>query len=304
VGAAPPRTEAGQVSFELTGRGQRSEVEPDLPTVQEGDQHDIIFSVRLSSDFPAHASGRQVIARWENDSPGAAPLDLRVREGQLVLHGGGGHPSGPRTFERSLGPAPNGQWCHVALRVCFSANPDTAHISAWLDGRSVLHDHHPPGGTLYPGQQSYLKVGLHRDPNVSHPATVQFRDLRIAQVRAAAHPDHRARSVSPVASGPGHRSPRPATEHPPADASTPTHATEKQRSPRSPAPQQSTVRRTPLRTTSSAHVPRNTPSGVMTTRASRPSASPHDEPQHSGPQHSASRRDHQAAGAARANDRQ
>jgi polysaccharide lyase-like protein len=192
VGAAPPQVVGRQVSVHLTGRGQRSELEPDLPALGEGDRHDVTFSLCLGHAFPVHLTDRQVIARWENDGPGPAPLDLRVRGGALVLHGGEGHPSGWRSFDHSLGPVPTGQWVDVALRVHFSANADQAQVSAWRDGERVLSDHHPPGGTLYPGQQSYLKVGLHRDVAIAAPAAVHIRDAKIVQSRAAAHPDRRA----------------------------------------------------------------------------------------------------------------
>ena len=127
-----------------------------------------------------------MIARWENDGPGSPRRPAGARRA-LVLHGGEGHPGGWRPFDRSLGPVATGQWVDVALRVHFSANPDKAHISAWRDGERVLSEHHPPGGTLYPGQQSYLKVGLHRDAAISHPSAVHFRDLQVVQSRAAAH---------------------------------------------------------------------------------------------------------------------
>lgn len=189
VRATPPQVNDDEVSFQLTGRGQRSELEPALPAVHEGDQHDLTFSVRLDGEFATGSTARQVIARWENDSPGQAPLDLRVNGGELVLHGGEGHPSGPRTFTRTLGPAPIGEWTQLRVLVRFSADPDKAGVSVWRDGRPVVDDDHPRGGTLYPGQQSYLKVGLHRDRPIAAPSTVRFSGWRIDHERAAADPD-------------------------------------------------------------------------------------------------------------------
>jgi hypothetical protein len=190
VGTLPPLVGGDAVAFHLTGRGQRSELEPDIPTVREGDQHDVTFSVRLDGPAP-----QQVITRWENDGPGQAPLDVRVQDGGLVLHGGGGHPSGPRTFTRELGPAPVGEWTQLRVRVRFSADPGKASVSVWRDGRSVVDDERPRGGTLYPGQQSYLKAGLHRDRTVARPSTVQFRAWRLehgpAQQREEASSRHR-----------------------------------------------------------------------------------------------------------------
>jgi hypothetical protein len=201
VGALPPRVDGDEVTFHLTGRGQRSELEPDVPTVQEGHQHDVTFSVRLDGPSP-----HQVIARWENDGAGHAPLDLRVRDGELVLHGGGGHPSGPRTFTRVLGSAPVGEWTQLRVRVRFSADPDKAGVSVWRDGRSVVDDERPRGGTLYPGQQSYLKVGLHRDRTVSRPSTARFGALHLEHGRAAAAAAERDASSGHDTSDTTHRS--------------------------------------------------------------------------------------------------
>ena len=145
--------------FAVSGPYQRTELEPAVPALKEGDELYFAFSVRLDEDFPADGSSRQVITQWKNDSPGSAPVDLRVWNGQLVLHGGHGHPSGPSTFTRSLGPAPVGRWSDVVVRVRFSANPDEGSVSAWQDGEQEVGCYHPPGGTLYPGQTSYLKTG-------------------------------------------------------------------------------------------------------------------------------------------------
>ncbi|TDQ46996.1 polysaccharide lyase-like protein [Actinomycetospora succinea] len=191
VAAPPPHVAGDEVSFHLSGRGQRSELEPAIPVVGEGSRHDVSFSVRLDGTFAPGRSARQVIARWENDSPGQAPLDLRVEDGELVLHGGEGHPSGARTFTRSLGPAPVGEWTRLRLLVRFSADPDKGEVSVWRDGRPVVVDDHPRGGTLYPGQQSYLKIGLHRDRTIGVPSTVRFGGWRVEH-GAAADPSREA----------------------------------------------------------------------------------------------------------------
>lgn len=217
VGAVPPRVNDDEVVFQLSGRGQRSELEPALPAVHEGDQHDLTFSVRLDGEFAPGSAARQVIARWENDSPGQAPLDLRVSGDELVLHGGEGHPSGPRTFSRTLGRASLGEWTQLRVLVRFSADPDKAAVSVWRDGRPVVDDDHPRGGTLYPGQQSYLKVGLHRDRTIAAPSTVRFSAWRVDHGPAADDPTRRgpSRDDSPIAvsrstrsSDDGRRSPR------------------------------------------------------------------------------------------------
>lgn len=180
-GSAAPRVEHGEVSFDLAPGVRRSEAEPALPAVDEGDEHLVSVAVRL--DHPASGrSGRHVLLRWENDGPGSAPVDLRVHDGRLVLHGGDGHPSGPRTFTQDLGRAPEGEWTHLAVRVRFSANPEKGRVSVRRDGRTVVKDHHPRGGTLYPGQQSYLKAGLRREAGTSHAARATMRNWHVSGV--------------------------------------------------------------------------------------------------------------------------
>jgi len=179
VGTAPPRMEADALRFSVSGPYQRTELEPALPEMKEGDEYYFAFSVRLDENFPANGSSRQVITQWKNDNPGSAPIDLRVRNGELVLHGGHGHPSGPATFTKTLGPAPVGRWSDVVVRVRFSANPDEGSVSAWQDGEQEVGCYHPPGGTLYPGQSSYLKTGLAREPTITRPAEVAFRDWTV-----------------------------------------------------------------------------------------------------------------------------
>ena len=272
AGAAPPQVVGRQVSVRLTGRGQRSELEPDLAALGEGDRHDVTLALCLDRDFPVHLGGRQVIARWENDGPGLAPIDLRVRDGHLVLHGGEGHPSGWRPFDRSLGPVPTGRWVDLALRVHFSANPDKARVSAWRDGERVLSEHHPPGGTLYPGQQSYLKVGLHRDAAIARPAAVHFRDVQVVQSRAAAHterpsvPEQRSSSTST----PTHR----AAEHGSTErVPTQRRSTRQESTQQRPAQQKSTQhgstkqKSTQHESGSHGSVPRNTPSHIATSHS-------------------------------------
>lgn len=282
AGTATPRVTGGQVSVQLTGRGQRSELEPDVPAAAEGDQHDLSFLLRLDHHFPVHGSGRQVIARWQNDGPGSAPLELWVRDGHLVLHGGEGHPAGWRAFDQPLGPVRAGEWCGVGLRVCFSANPDNGHVSAWRDGERVLAEHHPRGGTLYPGQQSHLKVGLHRDAQIADPATVHFRDLQVARTHGTSPTERRSgssvsthathatsthttsipRQRSSTAAPPKHRSTDQAsTEH----GSTERRSADHRSGEHGSAEHRSTESRRAARGSSShGSVPRNTPSQVAT----------------------------------------
>lgn len=203
--AAAPRVEHGEVVFHVDAGVRRSEVEPDLPAADEGDAHLTVFSLRLDHG-PSGAPADHVVMRWDNDGPGAAPVDLRVRDGRLVLHGGEGHPSGSRTAGRDLGHAPEGEWTRLAVRVHFSANPDKGSVSVHRDGRTVVAHHRPPGGTLYPGQRSHLTAGVRRESASAHPPTVRLRDWHVAGVRSTgtsstpSTPSHRGEAHSRTSS--------------------------------------------------------------------------------------------------------
>ncbi|NMO88390.1 heparin lyase I family protein [Actinomycetospora sp. TBRC 11914] len=184
AGTTAPHVRHGEVTCHV-GSGRRCELEPALPALDEGDEHVVAVSVRL--DHPA-TGGHHVVVRWDNDGPGAAPVDLRVRDGRLVLHGGDGHPSGTRTASRDLGPAPVGEWTRLAVRVRFSANPEKGSVSVRRDGRTVVDRHRPPGGTLYPGQQSHLSAGVRRESAAARPPTVRLRDWYVAGVRTSEGP--------------------------------------------------------------------------------------------------------------------
>ncbi len=185
TGSTAPQVVHGDVTFHLAPGVRRCELEPALPALGEGDEHLVVVSVRLDHSSSGAAAGEQVIMRWDNDGPGSAPVDLRVRDGRLVLHGGDGHPSGARTFTRDLGHAPVGEWAHLSVRARFSANPEKGRISVRRDGHTVLADHRPPGGTLYPGQQSHLTAGLRRESATAHPAGVRLRDWHVSGVRSS-----------------------------------------------------------------------------------------------------------------------
>ena len=65
------------------------------------------------------------------------------------------------------------------LHVKFSSKSATGVVDAWVDGQQKVTGFHPPGGTLYPGDYSYWKLGLYRDRGIGTPATYELSDARL-----------------------------------------------------------------------------------------------------------------------------
>jgi hypothetical protein len=171
------------VAYTVPGGGTRSELEPDYRFFREGDEYWFGLALYLPKDFPADTSDWQVVAQWKNLGDGSPPLSVQVHGGRFVLEGGeaiGEH------WQRDLGPATTGARTDLVLRVHFSSDPDEGAVDVLMNGRPVATDYHPRGGTLYSGDDSYLKTGLYRSSDIDQDGTVYYDDVVIASDRQAA----------------------------------------------------------------------------------------------------------------------
>ncbi len=189
-GASGPRVSGGAVDFTMPGGGKRSELEPEFPDFQEGDEYYVGFSVRLADDFPVTTSDWQVITQFKNNGTGSPPLEVKVQDGQFVLDGGSG------AFHETIGRAVPGQWTHLVLKVKFSSTD--GRVSAWQDGRQTITDYKPPTGTLYDGLASYLKIGIYRNTAIDQPGRLSFGSYAIGTSLGAVDRDDRA-TATPAA---------------------------------------------------------------------------------------------------------
>jgi hypothetical protein len=171
------------VEFTVPGGGTRSELEPAYRSFRPGDEYWFGFAVYLPSDFPVDTSDWQVIAQWKNSGDGSPPLAIQVRGGRFVLDGGEGI---GKHWSRDIGPARAGVRTDLVLRVRFSDDPDEGSVDVIQDGREVVSDYRPRGGTLYPDEVSYLKTGLYRSDGIDDEGSVYYDDAVIATSRAAA----------------------------------------------------------------------------------------------------------------------
>ena len=64
------------------------------------------------------------------------------------------------------------------MNVRFSRDPAHGSIDIARDGRPVLTDYHPPGGTLL-DSANYLKTGLYRARAITDPGTVTLEHLAV-----------------------------------------------------------------------------------------------------------------------------
>jgi hypothetical protein len=171
------------VAYTVPGGGTRSELEPAYRSFREGDEYWFGLALYLPDGFPADTSDWQVVAQWKNSGDGSPPLSVQVHDGRFVLEGGeeiGKH------WQRDIGSATTGARTDLVMRVHFASDPDDAAVDVLMNGREVISDYHPPGGTLYPDENSYLKTGLYRSSDIDEDGTVYYDDVVIASNRDAA----------------------------------------------------------------------------------------------------------------------
>ncbi len=177
----PPRA----IRFTVPSGSQRAEVEPDVAEFSEGETRFFRLTYTLPPSFPLKPSGFQLATQWKNDGTGSPPLELRVEDGKFRLGGGFGRPGGSRLFATDVGPAVTGRPVDIVVGIVFSSDPGKGRVDVWLDGKQTVAGFRPPGGTLYPGKQSYWKVGLYRDTANAGTATADLGVARLGETYSA-----------------------------------------------------------------------------------------------------------------------
>ncbi|GAA4830728.1 hypothetical protein GCM10023201_18180 [Actinomycetospora corticicola] len=165
--------------FTMPGGGKRSEIEPNVDNFTEGQDRYIRLSVRLADGFPVNANSWQLITQFKNEGTGSPPLELRIGNGNYILSGGFDHPGGSKNFDKVIAPAVTGKVTTLVLHVKFSSSSAKSVVDAWVDGQQKVAGFRPPGGTLYPGNYSYWKLGLYRDTGIGQTATYELSDARL-----------------------------------------------------------------------------------------------------------------------------
>ena len=174
--------------YVIPGGGSRCENITRMADFTEGDDVWFAFSVKLGDDVVPDSDDWQIVVQWKNNGWGSPPLELSLNgDGNWQIGGGWGWPGvelehDPKLDAESLGAAATGVWVDWRVHVVFSADPDVGYVEVWRDGLKVLEPWKPPGGTLYPDLDSYLKIGYYR--STSHPdaGTVYHDDWKVYRV--------------------------------------------------------------------------------------------------------------------------
>lgn len=168
----------------------RSELEPNIGNIQDGDDLWFGFSSMPAADFPIDADW-QVITQWKQRADGSPPVSFKVKDGQYLLSGGAGHPDEPEPYDKVLAPVAPGQWSDWVVHIKFSPEPKDGFVEVWQNGRQVLERFSPESGTMYPPKkgdkeaESYLKTGYYRNGSISRPGVLYFDAWRVGTSREA-----------------------------------------------------------------------------------------------------------------------
>ncbi|NYD39290.1 hypothetical protein BJ983_005392 [Actinomycetospora corticicola] len=194
----PPKA----IRFTVPSGSQRAEIEPDVDEFGEGETRYFRLTYTLPPSFPLNPSGFQLATQWKNDGTGSPPLELRIEDGTFRLGGGFGRPGGSRLFATDIAPAITGRPVDLVVGIVFSSDPAKGRVDVWVDEQQKLAGFRPPGGTLYPGKQSYWKVGLYRDTGNAGTATADLGVARLGETyeSVAGGPAPSTTTSSPTAS--------------------------------------------------------------------------------------------------------
>jgi hypothetical protein len=176
-----------QVNGVASNGTTRCESRPSARTFNEGDNIWIAGRTYLPAGFPVNPGSWQLIMQLKNELSGSPPFELDVQSGEFQIGGGAGHPSGSNPMAvQHLGNSVTGVVDEWLFNVLFSSDNTVGQFSVWRNGVQQVNGYKPPGGTKYPSQLSYLKVGIYRDPALSVTgATVVHDDWRVGTTRAA-----------------------------------------------------------------------------------------------------------------------
>lgn len=162
------------LQFQLEPGDDRSELEPEVPNQTEGTVQWYTYSATLHNGFPADTDRFQVILQWHHKGDsGSPPIAVEVREDRLQLTAEGEH------YE-DLGPVGGGDRIDLTMRILFSQDTGKGTVDVWRDGRHVLQDYRPPGGTLI-DEHNFLKVGYYRSEEIDDFGRLWLHDLRVGR---------------------------------------------------------------------------------------------------------------------------
>jgi hypothetical protein len=69
------------------------------------------------------------------------------------------------------------------VHVRFPTDPAVGCVDVWRNEVRRMVAWHPPGGTLYPHLDSYLKLGYYRDSSIGGPSAVYHDSWKVGRSR-------------------------------------------------------------------------------------------------------------------------
>jgi hypothetical protein len=166
------RVEVRQGDDPIGASGHRAEL-VHVDGAPDGSERVYAWSTLFPSTFP-RARTWQLFAQWHHTGlTGSPPVELFAYGDELRLRVGGER---GRVLWR--GPMRPGTWHDFALRVRWSADPGEGFVELFHGGERVLPLTRV--ATRYPGQGTYLKLGLYRDARVEETGVVFHDGVRVA----------------------------------------------------------------------------------------------------------------------------
>lgn len=158
--------------------------------------HEAVYAGELGAAAQADKDWHvlwQLHGPYRDGSWRAPIMGLNVRNGQLRLGGGSGHPQHDWSTRNYEWIAPIAKWTdgtpvRVKVESYLSSDPSKGWISAWVNGRQVLNQWRPSSysgglraGTFYPGMDHVAsRSGLYRGSQGATPPT--YRQVMSVQV--------------------------------------------------------------------------------------------------------------------------
>lgn len=152
------------------------------------------WRMKLDRSYPTDPEHWTVLVAWKEDGGGQGPLKLSTsfEEGSFRLEGPGGDTVSWRA------PIVRDAWLGFVVRIRFSPDPQVGYVEVWHQRPG---DERPIPQTLTNGQkrmrvstmepgnpESYLKLGVYRDPEFPTTSVAWFDDVHIGRSFRAVAP--------------------------------------------------------------------------------------------------------------------
>lgn len=178
------RVEVRQGDDPINASGNRAEVLWS-PLEAEGNERWYAWSTLWPTGYPSSPTW-QLFAQWHHTGlTGSPPLELYVNGETMSLRVSASTVVWSAKLQR-------GAWHDFLLHVKWSSDAKVGFVELWYDGQPAGAK--TAAATLYPGQGTYLKMGLYRNDTIMPTGVLYHDGLLVGTTRA---------DVEPLAAGDG-----------------------------------------------------------------------------------------------------